>query len=135
VNSDQTQVVYAQGSKLTWAKTGSQQVTVVGEDKKQAFTVVVSISNSGEQLPFQVTYQGYTGRTCPSMSAKDYNAAKAAGFCFKFSKLKTYWSTHETMHNLIDQIIAAYFAFPPARCLSRKSMFGQFTIHRASATG
>jgi hypothetical protein len=34
VKSDQTQVVYAQGSKLTWTKSESQQVTVVGEDEK-----------------------------------------------------------------------------------------------------
>jgi hypothetical protein len=52
VNTDQTQVVYAPGSKLTWAKTGSLQVTVIGEDEKCAFTFVVSVSNSGELLPF-----------------------------------------------------------------------------------
>jgi hypothetical protein len=34
VNSNQTQVIYAQGYKLTWTKTGSRQVTVVGEDEK-----------------------------------------------------------------------------------------------------
>ena len=110
VNSDQTQVVYAQGSKLTWAKTGSRQVTVIGEDEKRAFTVVVSVSNSGELLPFQAIYQGYSTKTCPSKSAKDYAAADAAGFRFEFSKSKTYWSTHETMHSLVDNIIEPYFA-------------------------
>jgi hypothetical protein len=34
INSDQTQVVYVQGSKLTWAPTGSCQVMVIGEDEK-----------------------------------------------------------------------------------------------------
>jgi hypothetical protein len=58
INSDQTQVIYAQGSKLTWTKTGSRQVTVIGEDEKRVFTVVVSVSNSGELLPFQAIYQG-----------------------------------------------------------------------------
>jgi hypothetical protein len=110
VNSDQTQVVYTQGSKLTWTKTGSRQVTVIGEDGKRAFTVVVSVSNSGELLPFQAIYQGYSAKTCPSASAKDYDAAKAAGFCFEFSKTKTYRSTHETMHTLVDKIFAPYFA-------------------------
>jgi hypothetical protein len=115
VNSDQTQVVYAQGSKLTWTKTGSRQVTVVGEDEKRAFTVVVSISNSGELLPFQAIYQGYTAKTCPSTSAKRYDAAKAAGFRFEFSKTRTYWSTQETMHTLVDGIIAPYFSKQKAK--------------------
>jgi hypothetical protein len=115
VNSDQTQVVYAQGSKLTWTKTGSRQVTVIGEDEKRAFTVVVSVSNSGELLPFQAIYQGYSAKTCPSASAKDYDAAKAAGFRFEFSKTKTYWSTHETMHTLVDEIIAPYLAVEKAK--------------------
>jgi hypothetical protein len=53
INSDQTQVVYAQDSKLTWALTGSCQVTVIGKDEKRAFTVTVSVSNSGTLLPFQ----------------------------------------------------------------------------------
>ncbi|KIM89788.1 hypothetical protein PILCRDRAFT_94971 [Piloderma croceum F 1598] len=97
VNLDQTQVVYAQGSKLTWAKTGSRQVTVIGEDEKRAFTVLVSVSNSGELLPFQAIYQGYSTKTCPAASAKDYDAATEAGFRFEFSKSKTYWSTQETM--------------------------------------
>lgn len=115
VNSDQTQVVYTQGSKLIWTKTGSQQVTVVGEDEKHVFTVVVSVSNSSELLPSQAIYQGYLAKTCPSASAKDYDATKAAGFCFEFSKTKTYWSTHETMHTLVDKIIAPYFVAQKAK--------------------
>jgi hypothetical protein len=138
VNSDQTQVVYAQGSKLTWAKTGSRQVTVVGEDEKRAFTVVVSISNSGELLPFQAIYQGYTAKTCPSKSAKDYDAAKAAGFRFEFSKSKTYWSTHETMHDLVDEIIAPYFAKQKAKLglpASQMSIWqiDVWSVHRSQA--
>jgi hypothetical protein len=42
VNTNQTQAVYAQGSNLTWTKTGSVQVSVIGEDEKWAFTAVVS---------------------------------------------------------------------------------------------
>jgi hypothetical protein len=68
-------------------------VTVIGEDEKRAFTVVVSVSNSGEILPFQAIYQGYSAKTCPSKSAKDYDAADAAGFHFEYSKSKMYWST------------------------------------------
>ena len=115
VNSDQTQVVYAQGSKLTWTKTGSRQVTVIGEDEKRTFTVVVSVSNSGELLPFQAIYQGYSAKTCPSASAKNYHAMKAVRLRFEFSKTKTYWSTHETMHTLVNDIITPYFARQKAK--------------------
>jgi hypothetical protein len=79
------------------------------------FTVVVSVSNSGELLPFQAIYQGQSAKSCFSSSAKDYNAAKAAGFRFKFSKSKTYWSTQETMQLLVDKIIVSYFFAQKAR--------------------
>jgi hypothetical protein len=109
VNSDQTQVVYAQGSSLTWAKTGSKQVSTIGNDEKCAFTVVVSISNDGTMLPLQAIYQGSTKGLCPSMSLDRYNDSLNAGFRFEFSNTETYWSTHETMHDLVDNIIAPYF--------------------------
>jgi hypothetical protein len=88
---------------------------VIGEDENRAFTVVVSVSNSGELLPFQAIYQGQTAKTCPSRSAPNYDEAKGAGFRFKFSKSKTYWSTHETMHSLVDNIITPYFAKQKAK--------------------
>jgi hypothetical protein len=34
INSDQVQVVYTQGAALTWLKTGSKQVSTVGNDEK-----------------------------------------------------------------------------------------------------
>lgn len=109
VNTDQTQAVYAQGSNLTWTQTGSTQVSVVGEDEKRAFTAVVSVSNSGVLLPFQAIYMGKSNRSCPERSAKDYDAAQAAGFRFEYSDTATYWSTQKTMRLLVDNIIAPYF--------------------------
>ncbi|KAH7902964.1 hypothetical protein BJ138DRAFT_974566, partial [Hygrophoropsis aurantiaca] len=94
---DQTNIVYVQGSQVTWAKTGSKQVSVVGEDEKRAFTVMVSVSNSGTLLPFQTIFQGATTRSCPNPSGKDYEQAKAAGFRFEPSETATYWSTQKTM--------------------------------------
>jgi hypothetical protein len=126
VNTDQTPVVYAQGSKLTWAKTGSKSVTVIGEDEKCAFTVAMSVSNSRELLPFQAIYQGYSTKTCPSKSAKDYGAADAAGFHFGFLKSKTYWSTQEMMRLLVDNIIKPYLSKQKAKLglpESQKSMW------------
>ncbi|KIK77063.1 hypothetical protein PAXRUDRAFT_63046, partial [Paxillus rubicundulus Ve08.2h10] len=58
VNSDQTQVVYAQGSNLTWAPTGAKQVSTVGNEEKHAFTIVVSIANDSTMLPLQAIYAG-----------------------------------------------------------------------------
>ncbi|KAG2057802.1 hypothetical protein BDR06DRAFT_980802 [Suillus hirtellus] len=109
INSYQTQVVYAQGSQLTWAKTGAKQISTVGNDGKCAFTIMVSISNNGTLLPLQAIYQGYLKRSCPSQSALNYENCINAGFQFEHSNTKTYWSTHATMHSLIDNIIAFYF--------------------------
>ena len=60
VNSDQTGVQYSAGALQTYAETGSKQVEVVGKDEKQAFTLMVGISMSGEVLPFQAIYAGKT---------------------------------------------------------------------------
>jgi hypothetical protein len=109
VNSDQTQVVYAQGSQLTWAKTGAKQVSTVGNDEKRAFTVMVSVANDGTMLPLQAIYQGSSKGSCPSQSAPNYENCINAGFRFEYSNTKTYWSTHATMHSIVDEIIAPYF--------------------------
>jgi hypothetical protein len=115
VNTDQTQAVYAQGSNLTWAQTGSVQVSVVGEDEKRAFTAVVSVSNSGVLLPFQAIYMGKSNRSCPDKSAKHYDASQAANFRFEYSDTGTYWSTQKTMRDLVDNIIAPYFSEQKAK--------------------
>ncbi len=53
VNTDQTQLVYAPGSKLTWTKSGSKQVSIIGLNEKRALTLVVSVACGGELLPMQ----------------------------------------------------------------------------------
>ncbi|KAG1872307.1 hypothetical protein DFJ58DRAFT_633044, partial [Suillus subalutaceus] len=94
---DQTQVVYAQCSNLTWVKTGAKQVSTVGNDEKWAFTVMVSIANDGTMLPLQAIYQGYSKVSHPSPSAPNYENCMNAGFHFEYSNTKAYWSTHATM--------------------------------------
>ena len=115
VNTDQTQAVYAQGSNLTWTQTGSAQVSAVGEDEKRAFTAVVSVSNSGILLPFQAIYIGKSNRSCPDKSARSYDATQAAKFRFEYSNTGTYWSTQQTMRDLVDNIIAPYFSEQKAK--------------------
>ncbi|KAG1724689.1 uncharacterized protein EDB91DRAFT_1087362 [Suillus paluster] len=65
INSDQTQVVYAQGSNFTWAKTGANTM-----------------------LPLQAIYQGYSKASHPSPSAQDYENCIKAGFLLEHSNTK-----------------------------------------------
>ncbi|KAF8120186.1 hypothetical protein EV363DRAFT_1112668, partial [Boletus edulis] len=94
---DQTQIVYAQGSNLTWTKQGAKQVATIGEDEKRAFTAVISVSCCGRLLPPQLIYQGATSKSCPRPTAAHYNECVSSGFRFECSKTDTYWSTQETM--------------------------------------
>jgi len=97
------------GSGMTWTKSGTKQVSVVGDDEKRAVTIVVSIANGGKLLPFQIIFKGATDRSCPHPSAKNYNDCKKAGMRFEPSHTDTYWSTLETMQLLVKNIIAPYF--------------------------
>ncbi len=109
VNTDQTQVVYQQGSQTTWAERNSKQVPTVGHDEKRAFTLVPSISASGEVLPMQAIFHGQTTALCPSKGSAMYQDAMDLGVQFLPSKSGTYWSTQETMKDLVNDIIAPYF--------------------------
>ncbi|THU84605.1 hypothetical protein K435DRAFT_616765, partial [Dendrothele bispora CBS 962.96] len=109
VNTDQTQTVYQQGTKATWEKKGSKQVPAVGINEKRAFTLVPSISASGEVLPFQAVFSGKTDVSVPGPDARSYREAKELGFQLVPSKGDNYWSTLETMKSLVNNIIAPYF--------------------------
>ena len=109
INSDQTQLVYAPGNRMTWAQTGSKQVAVVGMDEKRAFTLLVSVAADGTILPFQAIFQGKTKLSLPAASSPNYDDAMKAGFKFEFSGTKTYWSNQETMRAFVNDILAPYF--------------------------
>jgi DDE superfamily endonuclease len=109
VNTDQTQTVYQMGGKQTWNKAGEKQVTTMGMDEKRAFTLVPSISASGELLPMQTIFHGQTTASCPSKGARRYNEVLEYGFKFEPSQSYTYWSTQATMQSLVIDIIAPYF--------------------------
>jgi hypothetical protein len=66
VNTDQTQTNYQMGGKRTWNKKGEKQVSTMGMDEKRAFTLVPSISASGELLPMQTIFHGRTSASCLS---------------------------------------------------------------------
>jgi hypothetical protein len=109
VNTDQTQLVYQQGVGSTWTEKGAKQVATVGQEEKRAFTLVPSISASGVLLPMQSVFNGKTGLSCPAPSAKRYDEAIALGYSIVPSMTSTYWSNHDTMHRLVNEIITPYF--------------------------
>ncbi|KAJ7114985.1 hypothetical protein C8R44DRAFT_881033 [Mycena epipterygia] len=104
-----TQLVYQQGAELTWNKRGAKQVATVGQEEKQAFTLVPSILASGVLLPMQAVFMGKTTASCPSRASKHYHEAIALGYSMVPSLTSTYWSNHGTMHELVDTQIAPYF--------------------------
>ncbi|KAF8232747.1 hypothetical protein L208DRAFT_1270492 [Tricholoma matsutake] len=65
-NSDQMQLTLAQGCHMTYAKVSSKQVSTIGMEEKQAITVMVTLTNDGKVLPFQVVYKGSTATSLPS---------------------------------------------------------------------
>jgi hypothetical protein len=100
VNSDQTQVVYVPGNRMTWARKGSKQVALVGADKKWAFTLLISVAADGTALLFQTVYQGGTVKSLPSPHAPKMADIKAAGMQLELLGTKTYWSNQKTMRSL-----------------------------------
>jgi hypothetical protein len=109
VNTDQTQLVYQQGTQRTWMQSGSKQVSTIGQEEKHAFTLVPSISASGVLLPMQSIFHGKTPASCPSRKACLYDEAQKLKYQMLPSKTATYWSTQATMRTLVDEIIAPYF--------------------------
>jgi hypothetical protein len=109
VNTDQTLVIYSAGASETYAPKGSKQVEVVGKDEKRGFTVVVGISMSGEVLPFQAIYAGFTPRSLPKPEASDYHKATEV-LKFRFESGGTnHWSTLLTMKTYVQHILVPYF--------------------------
>ncbi|KAJ7304728.1 hypothetical protein DFH08DRAFT_639352, partial [Mycena albidolilacea] len=109
VNTDQTQLVYQQGSSSTWNERGAKQVATIGQEEKRAFTLVPSISASGVLLPIQSVFSGRTAASCPSPASNRYREAVELQYSMVPSLTATYWSNHDTMHLLVNLIIAPYF--------------------------
>jgi hypothetical protein len=100
VNTDQTQLVYQQGSSSTWNERGAKQVATIGQEEKRAFTLVPSISASGVLLPIQSVFSGRTAASCPSPASNRYREAVELQYSMVPLLTATYWSNHDTMHYL-----------------------------------
>ena len=110
VNTDQTEVQYSAGDLITWAPIGSKQAELIGKDERWSFTLVVSISMSGEVLLFQAIYARKTSALLPTSSAPNYTKATTElKFHFENSGNDTYWSTIATMQSYVTNILTPYF--------------------------
>ncbi|KIJ15725.1 hypothetical protein PAXINDRAFT_32043, partial [Paxillus involutus ATCC 200175] len=109
VNIDQMNIIYQPANTTMYEEKGSKQVAVVGQEEKQAFTVVVGVSASGDVLPFQVIYCGKTDCALPSKTTTTYQESKKLGFKLCFSNITTYWSTFELMCDYVHDILAPYW--------------------------
>ncbi|KZT31660.1 hypothetical protein SISSUDRAFT_965831, partial [Sistotremastrum suecicum HHB10207 ss-3] len=109
-NMDQTNVVYSQGSDMTYAPINSKQVHVIGKEEKRAFTVCVTSSAAGKLLPFQAIYTGTTDRSTPSDKSESYAECISAGHRFIPSRTKTYWTNQHCMQDFIISIIVVEIA-------------------------
>jgi hypothetical protein len=95
VNSDQGQLQLAQGSSITYAPTGSKQITMLGVEDKWAITMFLSVTNDETLLPMKIIYKGLSSVSTPSADSPSYAEAAVASFVFEYSNTKTYWSTQE----------------------------------------
>lgn len=109
VNSDQTQVVLAQGCHMTYVSSGATQVSTVGAEEKRAFTIFPSVTNHGKLLPIQAIHKGQNEKSLPSLNSRSRFESENAGFLFELSKTATYWSTIATMQNFVNVTLAPYF--------------------------
>lgn len=62
LNFDQTGIAPISFRKASWAKTGSKDVPLEGQDDKRQMTAVVGSNAAGEGAPFQIVMQGKTDR-------------------------------------------------------------------------
>ncbi|KAF8142219.1 hypothetical protein K438DRAFT_1444422, partial [Mycena galopus ATCC 62051] len=108
LNCDQTGVVYAPGTGLTWAERGSKQVSVVGKEEKRAFTTVVTLSDDGKLLPFQCVFAGCTKRSRPDEDARGHRELVELGCMFVSSGTENHWSNQQTTQDFITDIVAPY---------------------------
>ena len=136
INSDQTQVVYAPGNRMTWSPIGAKQVAIVGVDEKRAFTLMVSVAADGTLLPFQAIYMGSTKASLPNPAATNYSDLQQAGFKLEASGTKTYWSNQMTMKSFVNTALVPHLDkkkmelnLPP----SQKSLWqiDMWSVHRS----
>ena len=67
INADQTPSSYVSVGKCTMDSCGSKSVPIKGLSNKRNITLTITITLSGNILPFQIIYAGKTKACMPSM--------------------------------------------------------------------
>ncbi|KAJ6447627.1 hypothetical protein C8R45DRAFT_768609, partial [Mycena sanguinolenta] len=93
---DQTGVVYAPGTGLTYAEKGSKQVSVVGKEEKRAFTALITVTADGDLLPIQAIYNNSTSRSQPDKTSRGYQKLSDLGCKFVSSCTDNHWANQKT---------------------------------------
>ena len=88
---------YALTGNITMELKGSNHVGIAGSDDKRQITLTLVESQSGEILPFQIIYQGKTGRCLPK------DAMFPNGFCISYNE--THWNNEAETLQLLDDVI------------------------------
>lgn len=101
MNFDQISVYILPNSGTTFEKWGAEQVDILANDEKHAYTLLVASSADGDFLPFQQVWAGATKQSLPTASAPGWQEAKELGFDFTFAKSEkkkgSHYSTFKTM--------------------------------------
>ncbi|KAF8308999.1 uncharacterized protein EI90DRAFT_2873841, partial [Cantharellus anzutake] len=108
VNSDQTQIIYQQGSQSTYETKGSHFSTL-GRDEKRTFTLNIAISASRALLPFQAIFKGKTTASLPAKNSLSHDKANQLGFLFEHSGTDNYWANLKMMKSFVTNLLAPYF--------------------------
>lgn len=110
MNTDQTQVVFQSGAKVTWNEKGANQVPAVGLEEKRSFTLVVEVGEDGSLLPFQAIWAGKSPKSLPSSTLPSYDEAAELSFRFEFSGGSNYWATEAAMQAYIRFLLVPHLA-------------------------
>ena len=94
INGDQTGIHLLPSPNRTWAPTGDQQVSIVGQDDKRQITAMVTTTASGHMLPTQMICAGRTERSLPALHLR---TGVANILHYDFSGGDKHWSNMKMM--------------------------------------
>ena len=101
VTLDQTPSKYVEVSKTTMAPRNAKHVAVTNTNDKRAITITLSITLSGEILPYQLIYGGKTKRCLPAQDLFP------KGFLLSYNP--NHWSNEKETQKLLTEVLIPYF--------------------------
>ncbi|RPA81892.1 hypothetical protein BJ508DRAFT_376040 [Ascobolus immersus RN42] len=109
LNMDETGILLQPGGTFTYHDIGATEVPITGAEDKRQFTLICTISMSGELLPFGALWPGTTERALPKPVPGDnyYYIAQQQGHKH-FNAGDKHWSTVITMMRWVEEIVMPY---------------------------